>query len=106
MNRLLVIIMTLMLGVSCQQAGGVRELKMAHGLNPQHPVHIGLEYMAEKLAEISGGKMHMSIYESEQMEQRISVSRCCRSVHLHLLGVGDVSSNFVDEYKLFGSIYV
>ena len=107
MNRLLVIIMTLMLGVSCQQAGGVRELKMAHGLNPQHPVHIGLEYMAEKLAEISGGKMHMSIYESEQLGTE---NQCVEMLQIGSLALTKVSamslSNFVDEYKLFGLPYM
>ncbi len=107
MNRLTILLIAMMLGVSCQQAGDVRELKMAHGLNPQHPVHIGLVYMAEKLEEVSGGKMHMSIYASEQLGTE---NQCVEMLQIGSLALTKVSaaalSNFVEEYKLFGLPYI
>ena len=34
--------------VSCSKPGGVRILKLGHGLDTSHPVHAAMLYLAEK----------------------------------------------------------
>ena len=42
-------------------------LRLSHGLNTDHPVHLGMEYMAERLAEKSNGTLTISIYPNQQL---------------------------------------
>ncbi|MDD5833343.1 MAG: TRAP transporter substrate-binding protein, partial [Clostridiales bacterium] len=42
--------------------GKVIELNLAHTLDAEHPVNLGAEYFADKLAELSGGTMHVTVY--------------------------------------------
>lgn len=39
-------------------------LKLGHGLDPTHPVHLGILRMQERLAEISAGSMRLDVYPS------------------------------------------
>lgn len=42
-------------------------LKLAHGLDQTHSVHLGMVYMAELVAERSGGRVRVDVYPSEQL---------------------------------------
>ena len=42
-------------------------LRLAHGLDTSHPVHRGMVYMAERLAELSDGELTISIYPNNQL---------------------------------------
>lgn len=44
-----------------------RVLKLGHSLDQSHPVHKGMEFMAERLAELSGGSMQIQIFPNEQL---------------------------------------
>ena len=44
--------------------GGTRILKLGHGLPTDHPVHEAMMHMAERLAELSGGKLQIQVYPS------------------------------------------
>ena len=44
-----------------------RILKLAHGLNTQHPVHRAMEFMARRAFELSGGELEVQIFPSEQL---------------------------------------
>ena len=44
----------------------VTMLKLAHGLKPDHPVHIGMLEMNKALDDLSGGTMKLEIYHSGQ----------------------------------------
>jgi tripartite ATP-independent transporter DctP family solute receptor len=44
-----------------------RVLKLAHSLDQSHPVHKGMEFMAERLAELSGSSMQIQIFPNEQL---------------------------------------
>ncbi len=51
----------------CGAKSDVIVLKLAHGLDLQHPVHIAMEYMGERLREKSNGKITLEIFPSEQL---------------------------------------
>ena len=52
---------------ACGVGGETTVIKLAHGLDPTHSVHLAMEYMAERVAEESGGTMRIDIYPSEQL---------------------------------------
>lgn len=52
---------------SCANISGVKSLKLAHGLDVSHPVHQGLQFMADRLAAKSDGKLVIEIYPSQQL---------------------------------------
>ena len=41
--------------------------KLSHGLDVVHPVHEAMEYMSKRLRELSGGRMTIDVYPSEQL---------------------------------------
>ncbi len=51
----------------CAEISDTKYLKLAHGLDATHPVHRGMEYMAERLAEKSEGKLQIEIYPAQQL---------------------------------------
>ena len=62
----LALLFLLLLGGCAEQRGGTT-LRLAHGLDTQHPVHRGMEFMAERVAELSGGSLRIAIYPSGQL---------------------------------------
>lgn len=84
-------------------SGHVRVLKLAHGLDATHPVHLGLVFMAERVQEKSGGTVEVQIFpggvlgsETDNIEQ----------VQRGALAMTKVSAaaleSFVPEMALFG----
>jgi tripartite ATP-independent transporter DctP family solute receptor len=52
---------------TCRGPGGVRVIKLGHGLGVTHPVHEAMEYMAQLIEEKSQGKMEIRIYPNQQL---------------------------------------
>lgn len=55
------------LGKSATPEGSARVLRLGHGLNRDHPVHKGMEFMAADVLRRSGGRLHIEIYPDEQL---------------------------------------
>lgn len=49
-------------GGSGASDGKVLQLTLAHTLDAEHPVHLGAEYFAQRLKELSGGTMVTTVY--------------------------------------------
>jgi len=85
----------------------VTVLKLAHGLNTEHPVHKAMVFMAEKVAEKSGGTMRVDIYPSEQLGNE---KECLEKLQMGALAMTKTSSSpleaFVDEMKVLGLPYI
>jgi tripartite ATP-independent transporter DctP family solute receptor len=56
-----------LLAASCSQVRETREIKLAHGLDMNHPVHKAMVFMAEKVKEKSGGKLTVDIFPNGQL---------------------------------------
>ena len=86
---------------------GVKVLRLAHGLNTQHPVHKAMVYMAKKVDEKSIGQMKVEVYPSEQLGNE---KECVESLQLGYLAMTKISSgvmeSFVPEFKIFGIPYL
>jgi len=84
-----------------------RELKLAHGLPVDHPVHHAMEFMAERTAELSEGKLIIDIYPAEQLG---SEQQCVELLQIGSLAITKVSAavmeSFTDDYKVFGLPYI
>lgn len=89
------------------ERGKVRVLKLAHGLNTQHPVHKTMVYMAERVKEKSGGKLIIQIFPSEQLGDE---KECIEALQLGYLGMTKTSTapmeSFVPQIKIFGIPYL
>ncbi|HEX7025832.1 MAG TPA: TRAP transporter substrate-binding protein [Gammaproteobacteria bacterium] len=96
-----------LLATGCASKSDVEVLKLAHALDTTHPVHKGMVYMAERLEELSGGKMRIDIYANGQLGNEREL--------IELLQIGSLAmtkvsasplESFVPEIQIFGIPYV
>lgn len=92
---------------SCIQKEEVKVIKLAHGLNVEHPVHKAMLYMGEVLEKNSGGKMKIKIYPSQQLGTE---RQCIELLQIGSLDMTKVSAaimeNFSPDMKIFGLPYL
>ena len=94
--------------MNCQTEKKVRILKLAHVLDITHPVHQGMVYMADKLLELSDGRMRVDIYPAGQLggaERDLIELLQIGSLAMTKVSTAPLES-FVPEMKIFGIPYV
>lgn len=74
---------------------GTRTLKIAHGLNTEHPVHKAMVFLAEKAHEKSNGTLKVDIYPSEQLGNE---KECIEQLQLGILSMTKVSSSPLESF--------
>ncbi len=93
--------------VSCSPSKKQKSLKLAHGLDPSHPVHKAMVFMADRLEEKSGGKLTMTIYPSGQLG---SEQQCVELLQIGSLAITKVSAavmeSFTENFQVLGLPYV
>lgn len=91
----------------CGGAGEVTEIKLAHGHDTTHPVHAAMVFMAERLAEKSGGTMRIDIYTSQQLGTE---RETLELLQIGSLGMTKVSSSvlegFAPSFQVLGLPYL
>ena len=108
-NKRLVLIFFIIsqLIVSCKSEKKHSTLKLAHGLNTEHPVHKAMVFMAKRVSEISEGKMEIKIYPGGQLGPERT---CVELLQIGSLDMTKVSSavmeGFVPSYRVFGLPYI
>ncbi len=92
---------------SCHSAKKHKVLKLAHGLDPTHPVHKAMVYMAERVKFHSKGKLELQIYPSGQLG---SEQQCVELLQIGSLAITKVSAavmeSFTENYQVLGLPYV
>jgi tripartite ATP-independent transporter DctP family solute receptor len=92
---------------SCSRINRTTSLKLAHGLDVNHPVHKGMEYMARLVAEKSEGRMEIEIYPGGQLG---SERQNLELLQIGSLGMTKVSAsvmeNFAPNLKVFSLPYI
>jgi tripartite ATP-independent transporter DctP family solute receptor len=87
--------------------GSGRELVVAHALPVTHPVHQGLENFGDELANLSGGRLTVKIFPSEQLGNE---TECLEKVQQGTIDITKTSAapigNFVPVFKLFSLPYL
>jgi tripartite ATP-independent transporter DctP family solute receptor len=100
-------IFVLFVFTSCIGPLDEKELKLAHGLPVDHPVHQAMEFMGQRVRELSGGKLDVTVYPSEQLG---SEQQCVELVQIGSLAITKVSAavmeSFIEDYKVFGLPYI
>ncbi|MDD4107655.1 MAG: TRAP transporter substrate-binding protein [Prolixibacteraceae bacterium] len=104
-NRFIIAVAILVLstGISCLGPSDKKELKLAHGLPTDHPVHEAMVFMAQRAGELSEGKLEIEVYPAEQLG---SEQQCVELVQIGSLAITKVSAavmeSFAEDYKVFG----
>ncbi len=97
----------LLIFLGCSRDSSERVLKLAHVLDISHPVHKGMVFMAERLAEISVGRMRIDIYPSGQLGQERDLIELLQIGSLAMTKVSTAPLEaFVPAMKIFGIPYV
>lgn len=90
-----------------ESAAGVRVLKIAHALPSSHPVHLGLVEFKKRAEELSGGRLKIHIFPSEQLGTE---DQCLEKVQAGTLDITKVSAgaigNFVPAFGVFSLPYL
>lgn len=102
-----IIISCFLLFLGCSQERKKTTLKLAHGLDPTHPVHLAMKFMAIRLEEVSEGKMSLEIYPSGQLGGE---QQCVELLQIGSLAITKVSAavleSFTDNYQVLGLPYI
>ncbi|MCT4648120.1 MAG: TRAP transporter substrate-binding protein [Carboxylicivirga sp.] len=107
MRKLYLLCFLLPILFSCGQTRENKVLKLAHGLDPTHPVHKGMMVLAEKVKEKSEGKLQINIYPSGQLG---SEQQCVELLQIGSLALTKVSTavleSFTDNFQVLGLPYI
>ena len=85
----------------------MKTIRLAHGLDTNHPVHNAMVYLGERLNEKSDGDLRVIIYPSGQLGAE---RECLELLQIGSLDITKVSAavleNFIPEYKVLSIPYV
>jgi tripartite ATP-independent transporter DctP family solute receptor len=92
---------------ACGRQDGTRVLKLAHGLDVSHPVHLAMVHLAERLDELSQGAMRVDIYPSGQLGEERELIEMLQIGSLAMTKVSaSPLESFVPEMTVFSIPYV
>jgi len=104
---LLLVILVVDYFATSGETRGTRILKLAHGLNTKHPVHLTMEWMAKRALELSHGQLEVQIFPSEQLGNE---KECIEALQLGYLAMTKTSTGpmeaFVPRIRIFGIPYL
>lgn len=87
----------------CENLEKTRTIKLAHGLDVKHSVHLALVEMGVDLERLSGGKLQLEIYPSQQLGTE---RQCLELLQIGSLDMTKVSvgvlENFAPKMKVLG----
>lgn len=82
-------------------------LKLGHSLDTSHPVHQGMEFMKQRLEELSGGTVTINIYPSSVLGTEVQCIEQLQNGSLAMTKTSAASiENFVPEMAVFGLPYL
>jgi tripartite ATP-independent transporter DctP family solute receptor len=91
----------------CSQSQGIKTIKLGHGLDTSHPVHLGMEYMAERLLLHSEGKMNIQIYPNQQLGTERELVELLQIGSVDITKVSaSVLENFAPSYSVLSIPYI
>lgn len=92
---------------ACKPQDQVKVLRLAHGLDTNHPVHKAMEYMGEELEKNSNGRLTVTIYPSGQLG---SERECLELLQIGSVDISKVSAavleNFVPVFSVLSIPYL
>lgn len=79
----------------CRTDKKVRVIKLGHGLDPSHPVHPAMAFLAGLVSEKSSGRMRIDVYPSEQLG---SERECLELLQIGSLAMTKVSCSVIEGF--------
>lgn len=105
--QIIVVFILAVMPFSCEKENDNRVIKLAHGLDVGHSVHMAMVKMGEDLEKLSGGKMRLEIYPSQQLG---SERECIELLQIGSLDMTKVSvgvmENFAPRMRVFSLPYL
>jgi len=92
--RLCLFSLSLIVFSACSDSSEITVLKLGHGLDSTHPVHLAMEYMAERASEYSEGTIRIDVYPGQQLGTEREL--------LELLQIGSVDITKVSSSVIEG----
>lgn len=99
---LLVLVALISTFFACKVIIDVTVIKLAHGLDPTHPVHISMVYLSKLVEERSDGKMRIDIYPSGQLGTE---RECIELLQIGSLGMTKVSASVMEGFTPLFKVY-
>ena len=105
--RLLTLVLYMSIFASCKKEDDTKIIRLAHGLDVQHPVHKAMVFLGNRLKEKSNGKIKIQLYPSGQLGGE---RECLELLQIGSLDITKVSAavleNFIEEYKVLSIPYI
>jgi tripartite ATP-independent transporter DctP family solute receptor len=92
--------LTFILG--CTVKSDVTTIKLGHGLDPTHPVHEAMKFMAEKVNEKSNGKLQIDIYPSQQLGTE---RQCVELLQIGSLAMTKISASVMENFSPLFTVF-
>lgn len=106
-TKLLSLIILFCWFLSCGSKKETKVLRLAHGLDTNHPVHLAMVDLGKQLKITSKGKLTVKIYPSGQLGAERECLELLQIGSLDITKVsGAVLENFVPEYKVLSVPYL
>jgi len=92
---------------ACRNQSHIRILKLAHGLDVTHPVHLAMVHMGEVISEVSAGQMRIEIHPGGQLGEERELIEMLQIGSLAMTKVSaSPLESFVPEIKVFSIPYL
>lgn len=95
-KKLVIISLFALLLAGCNTNSDIVKLKLAHGLDINHPVHKAMEFMARRVKEKSHGKLLISIYPNQQLGTE---RECLELLQIGSLAMTKVSASVLESFS-------
>ncbi|MGB0526472.1 MAG: TRAP transporter substrate-binding protein [Flavobacteriaceae bacterium] len=107
MRKQIVFIAFSLLLLSGCQLSKVKTIKLAHGLDVTHSVHLALEFFGEEIHRISEGQLAVEIYPNSQLGSEREILELIQIGSLHMTKVSAATlENFAPKSKVLGLPYL
>ncbi len=107
MKKQIVFIAISVLLLSGCQLSKVKAIKLAHGLDVTHSVHLALEFFGEEIHRISDGQLKVEIYPNSQLGSEREILELIQIGSLHMTKVSAATlENFAPKSKVLGLPYL
>lgn len=107
MRKQIVFIAISLLLLSGCQLSKVKTIKLAHGLDVTHSVHLALEFFGEEIHRISDGQLAVEIYPNSQLGSEREILELIQIGSLHMTKVSAATlENFAPKSKVLGLPYL
>ena len=107
MKKQIVFITISLLLLSGCQLSKVKTIKLAHGLDVTHSVHLALEFFGEEIHRISEGQLAVEIYPNSQLGSEREILELIQIGSLHMTKVSAATlENFAPKSKVLGLPYL